>query len=438
MNVDAVQERPRQFRLVFLRAFGHAAAGLRRVAQKPAAAGIHRRNELEARGIANMGIGARNHGGTRFDGLTQRIQNGAREFRQLVQEEHAQMREADLAGFDFQPAADERGHRGRMMRAPEWARARNRAVLELAGETVDHGNFERLARIQRRQQSRQPARQHRLARARRSDHEHVVTAGRGDLERALDGFLALDVLQIGNRNRAEGEPRLWRAQDLRAFHVIDERDQRRSGKDLEFAGPGRFRAACGGTDEAAARSRRGDGGRQHTGDRGDVAIERELSHRGVAGHLVRRQHAHGGQEPERNRHIVMAAFLGQVGGCQVDGDALPGKRQPDRVQRRAHALLGFAHGLVGEADDVELAAGAGAWADVNLHVDFARFDALEGDRVDMGDGHKPPSRPWAQSRARNGRADKERPRTEGARPNPTQPSRFIRRKCGGRRISSFD
>jgi hypothetical protein len=44
----------------------------------------------------------------------------------------------------------------------------------------------------------------------------------------------------------------------------------------------------------------------------------------------------------------VAAFLGKVGGREVDGDAPSRQREPRRNQGRAHALAGFRHRLVGQ------------------------------------------------------------------------------------------
>ena len=78
----------------------------------------------------------------------------------------------------------------------------------------------------------------------------------------------------------------------------------------------------------------------------------------------------------------MRALLGQVGGREVDGDALGRKRQPRSDQRRAHPLARFRDRLVGQADDGE---GDHAGRDLHLHVDGARLDPLEGDGGDAGD-----------------------------------------------------
>ena len=99
-----------------------------------------------------------------------------------------------------------------------------------------------------------------------------------------------------------------------------------------------------------------------------------------------------GHQAERDRQVVMAAFLGQVGGREIDGDAAGRQRQAGGDQRRAHPLLGFRHRLVGQADDVE---GRQAGRDLHLHVDGAGLDALErhgGDALDHGDAPQPATR----------------------------------------------
>ena len=78
----------------------------------------------------------------------------------------------------------------------------------------------------------------------------------------------------------------------------------------------------------------------------------------------------------------MAAFLRQVGGREIDGDAARRQREAGGDQRGAHALLGLGHRLVGQADDVE---GRQAGRDLDLHVDGAGLDALERHRGDALD-----------------------------------------------------
>ena len=99
----------------------------------------------------------------------------------------------------------------------------------------------------------------------------------------------------------------------------------------------------------------------------------------------------------------MTSFLGQIGRCKVDRDPLPGKRQADGGERRAHPLPAFTNGLVGKPHQIELT--APRVGDVDLDIHFACFDALEGNGVDMGDGHEsgrtiPAAAPAISMRAR--------------------------------------
>ena len=84
-------------------------------------------------------------------------------------------------------------------------------------------------------------------------------------------------------------------------------------------------------------------------------------------------------QAERDRQIVVAAFLRQIGRRHVDGDAPRRQREPRGDQRGAHPLARFRHRLVGQADHVERRQ---AGRDLHLHVDGARLDALERHRGD--------------------------------------------------------
>ena len=86
-------------------------------------------------------------------------------------------------------------------------------------------------------------------------------------------------------------------------------------------------------------------------------------------------HSHSGQQRQRDREVVMAALLGQVGGREVDGDPLGRQRQPHRGERGLDPLTAFADRLVGQADDDEARY---ARRDLALHLDPARVDAEIG------------------------------------------------------------
>ena len=59
-----------------------------------------------------MAVGARHADASGFERLAQRIEHRALEFRKLVEKQHAEVREADLAGPNTQTATDQRRHRG--------------------------------------------------------------------------------------------------------------------------------------------------------------------------------------------------------------------------------------------------------------------------------------------------------------------------------------
>ncbi len=104
-------------------------------------------------------------------------------------------------------------------------------------------DLEGLVGGQGRQQSWQPAGQHRLAAPGRTDHQHVVAPGRRDLERPAGQRLAADVDHVGHvrghrhrRRRVRGRV-LPARQDLdRLAQAVDPDDcdpvdQRRLGRD---------------------------------------------------------------------------------------------------------------------------------------------------------------------------------------------------------------
>jgi hypothetical protein len=97
MQVDAIGERPGQARPIPHDVGGRADAGMGGIARMTARARIHRRGEREARREAQRGLRAGDRDGTVFHGLTQRLEHPARKFQELVQKEHAMVRQAHLA-----------------------------------------------------------------------------------------------------------------------------------------------------------------------------------------------------------------------------------------------------------------------------------------------------------------------------------------------------
>ncbi len=88
------------------------------------------------------------------------------------------------------------------------------------------------------------------------------------------------------------------------------------------------------------------------GHRCDRAVETELAQHREAGERVVRDRADRGHQAERDRQIVVAAFLRQIGRREIDGDAAGRQREPRCDQRGADALLRLGHRLVGQPNDI--------------------------------------------------------------------------------------
>ena len=203
VQVDAVEQRAGEPALIFggaalVRA---APAGKARIARLPAAARVHRADQHEARRIGDAIVRPHDRDLAGLQRLAQRVEHRRLEFGKLVEEQHAVMRERDLARLGAQAAADQRRHAGRMMRRAERPAVGERAFLDLARDRGDHRHFEQLGGRERRQDRGQARREHRLAGAGRADHQQIVPARRRDLERALGALLALDVVQVERRVR---------------------------------------------------------------------------------------------------------------------------------------------------------------------------------------------------------------------------------------------
>jgi hypothetical protein len=122
---------------------------------------------------------------------------------------------------------------------------------------------------------------------------------------------------------------------------------------ISISGLARLRPACGRADQTFAARIGADGGGKNAGDRGDRAVEAKLAQHREARQRVVRDGADRRHQPERDGEIVVAPFLGQVGGREIDGDAPRRQRQPGRDHGRAHALARFRYRLVWEPDDRE-------------------------------------------------------------------------------------
>src|SRR4029453_3764824 len=121
-----------------------------------------------------------------------------------------------------------------MMRRAKRSPIVERAVFDFPRDRGDHRYFKQFCGRKRWQDRRQPGREHRLPRARRPDQEKIMPAAGSGLERALGAFLSLNVGEIERTAIALADPGLWTRQNLRAFEMVGELDQRLCGNDLDF------------------------------------------------------------------------------------------------------------------------------------------------------------------------------------------------------------
>ena len=122
--------------------------------------------------------------------------------------------------------------------------------------------------------------------------------------------------------------------------MVGELNERRRRDDLHLgARPGRLRPAGGRADQAFVPRVGADRRRQRAGDRRDRAVEAKLAEHGEARERIVRNRADRRHQAERDRQVVVAALLGQVGGREVDGDAAGRQRETGGDQRGADTLL---------------------------------------------------------------------------------------------------
>ena len=195
-EVDAVEQRAAQPAPV-PRDVALRAAAAARIPGVAARAWIGRRHEHEPGGKRARPLAAHDRRATVLERLAQSLQGGARELRQLVEEQDAVVGQARLARHRPRAAADQPGGRDRVVRRAEGAAGDQPAAVVAPRDAVDARHLQRLLSGQRRQDARQAPRQHRLADARRALEEQVVTARRRDLHGVHGLDLAGDVAEVG-------------------------------------------------------------------------------------------------------------------------------------------------------------------------------------------------------------------------------------------------
>ena len=363
-----------------------------RVAEPAARAWIHRRDELEARGERTLPRGAGDVDRAGLERLAQHFENAPVPFRQLVEEEHAVMGERYLSGTRIAAAADQRDAARSVMRRAERRRRPVRRV-ETPGERRDRRTRKRVVLAERRQQSGQTLREHRLACARRADQQHAVRAGRCDLERSLCRRLSTHVGEVERRAVCRRDPACGERRERRAAREVRAHgEQIRRRKHDEVANEGGFLRARRGQHEGAAITARTERHRQRASNASQSAGQRELAGELDVRERRRRQLRGRREDAERDRQIKASRFLAQVRRREIDRDLSRRKLELRIRERGTHAVARLLHLGVRQADEVE---GRQAVGQMDLDRDERSVDSGEAPRQHDGDGHE--RRPAAPS-----------------------------------------
>ena len=295
---------------------------------------------------------ARNHRPLVFQRLPQRVKRGPRKLRQLVQKQHAVVRQRNLARNSLSPAADKRRCGSAVVRCPERPSQLQFAPLrqlfvQYARHRLNHRVFQRLTQRQRRQNGNQPFRQHRLSRTRRPRHQKVMSARRSDKHRPFCALLPLDVgiVNIVNRRARTSLPAGRRpfpravlrhahtAANLRrpltsgfpllcpaapplqhaavrlAVKIIHQLQNMSCRQHRRTPAPRRFRRVGRRADQPAFVGNRPHRRRQNPVDMLNAAVQRQRPHKDIALEPRRVNQPHRAHQPHRYRQIEMCAFF---------------------------------------------------------------------------------------------------------------------------------
>ncbi len=174
-EVEAIEERPRDALAVRLHALGRAGAIACPTPAAATRAEVHRGHEPEPGREARPAPNAGDRHLAVLERLPQRLEQRPGELRQLVEQQHAAMGEADLAGAGRHSASDHRGRARTVVRCPEGRLPDERpSDGEHSSDRVDARDLECLVAGQRREDRRQPPGKHRLSRPRGPGEQQVV------------------------------------------------------------------------------------------------------------------------------------------------------------------------------------------------------------------------------------------------------------------------
>ena len=270
------------------------------------------------------------------------------------------------------------------MRRPKRPLGQQRRVgRQDPGDAGDDRGLKAIGEGHGRQQRRQAATEHGLARARRPDEQDVVLPGGGDLDGATSDPLTADVAQVGP---AVCHVDAWAlgqiGHGLMAGEHLDAFGQMIDAEHLDALDHRRLQGVLAGHDDALEAGPGGVGGQgEHPAHRANAAIEGQLADgqhalKALYGHLLI-----GGEDGEGHGQVVAGALLLDMGGREVDRDAALGEAVAAVDDGGFDAGSGLADRAGGQADGAE---DHHAAAEIDLDFDSIGVDAKDGARADDG------------------------------------------------------
>lgn len=351
--------------------------------------GVHRRHQHKTGRIIDRHFGPADGHAAFFHRLPHYFEGGAFELGQFIQKQYAVVRQTDLSGHRVGAAAHQRHIADGVVRRPERPGGHQRRIAgQNAGDRVYLGGIQCFMQGEWRQDGGQATGQHGFAGARRADQDHIVAAGCGEFEGAFDIFLSAHiaeihvvVVEVGGKFVAgihihrldiaftgDDSERI-----IQVFHAIH----------IEFVDDGGFFGIHFRENEALEFLSPGfDGNRQCTFDGSQRAVEGKFAHDEKLVEAGDGDQVGSGQDTDSDGQVVSGAFFPNVGGGEVDNGFQAGDMPARVFEGGFYPGVSFAHGAVGESDDVEgwffgLLGGNGA-AGVYFDGDGAGIHAVDG------------------------------------------------------------
>ena len=376
MNVDAVEQRPRNLPRVAFDLVRRAVAALLLIAKIAARTRIHCHDQNDTRGKRQRRIDTCHSHSAILQRLAQDFQRRLTELRQLVEKQHAVMRERHLARTRDAAAADHRHRRRRMMRTAKGTRLDEAAaVLQEPRDAVDLRHLKRLLPRHRRQNRRQAPREHRLARARHADHQQVMPSCRRNLQRTLGEELPLHIGKVIRRHfciTCRSRCRFQRKQFRLAQEKIVQLAQVFRRIHSDAVNEQRFTAvARRNEDFLEAMLLCPDRHGEHAAHTPKLPLQRKLRRKQGTLHALCWNQPIRRQKPDGDRQIESRAVLSYVRRRKIDRHPRRFEFHARILDRRAHTLTRLLHRRIKKPDNVERRKSI---RNINLDIDDPPID----------------------------------------------------------------